>query len=131
METHYVNLNRKLENLQMENNKHNIHQNCVMSGDFTFAKWPFILSYSLRCRVCTCVRGFCHSLQEAINTSATSILGRNSGLPFCLKNCFLRGAWLNVPFRQLQLCLYFLGLGSVSAMGDTLWRHLTPNSDAI
>jgi len=35
----------------------------VTSGDFNFAKWPFILSCSLRSKVCVC-HGLCHSSQK-------------------------------------------------------------------
>jgi len=45
--------------------------------------------------------------------------GEKFWLTLLFKKLFLKGC-LNIPFRQLQLFLYFLGLGNVSAMGDAL-----------
>jgi len=66
-------------------------------------------------------RGLCLSLQEAINTSATSTLGRISGLPFCFNKLFFEGCLIGrfVQTVAVMLCS-FGGLGSVSAMGDAL-----------
>jgi len=81
----------------------------VASGDFHFAKWPFILNYGLRCKVPVFVCGLCHSPQETTHAPTPHpFLERISRVPFCLK-LFLKSCLIEMS----RACIF----------GD-LWPYL-------
>ena len=57
-----------------------------------------------------CVRGFCHSLQEAINTSATSVFGEKFWLNLLFKKkLFLKGCLTECSVQTAAVMLVFFG----------------------
>ena len=60
---------------------------------------PATLIFNFKCWLRIDTRGLCLSLQETINTSATTALGRILSSPFVLTNSLSRGARLNVLFK--------------------------------
>ena len=102
---------------------------CVASGDFNFAKGPFILNSGVRCKVCVVAFATRHRRQHN-HQPHIPFLGRSSCLPLCFKTL----SWGLLDWNVLELCSQRRNAWPrVNAWGraNALWRHSTPNSDAI